>query len=382
MSFVVSDFISDNQQRSNTVGQRLTDADFRLFLSDAIDYFYTNYKLPSAQRETDLIAYPGVLEYPLPSDFQGLIMPKRPYSLFSPTFNHTTERSFVHWPYNRSTSIKQLGDVQMLILQETSGKTLGVDTCDDSTGWVAGGDASGLWTDDQTFSAGQASVAFTVTPSSGAFTLSRTLTQPLDITDFKTKGKLFFDLFIPSLNTVALTPFSVRLGTDASNYWLATVTLAFNGSALVSGLKQIGVDLATASVVGSPSLTNVNYILIQGADVGATSGTYRLDNIFLSQGTYYQLPYYSQNVIKDSVGTWKRKVTDNADTVVCPPDCDLAIQFKCLEQASAIRLKNAPMANYWRGELKPKERYVRAKYPRMESRVQTDWYKPATRIKF
>lgn len=384
MSFVVSDFISDNQQRSNTVGQRLADADFRLFLNDAVDYFYTNLKIPTAQRQTSLIAYPGVLEYPLPSDFQALITPKRPYSMHSPSFNHTTERDFVHWPYGRTTSIRFNGAQQILILQETAGRVSGVDSCDDISGWSTFGDASGLYLDDQVFSSGQGSLAFVVTPSGGTYGLSRTLVQALDLTDFKSKAKLFLDLFLPETNTVATPTLTVRIGNDASNYWESSASVAFNGQSLATGLVQVGFDLATATPVGSPSLTDVDYFFFQGQDDGtsATAGTYRLDNIFIAQGTYYQIPYYSQYVIQDVSGAWKRKVTSNDDTVVCPPDCDLAIQFKCMEQACAVRLKDSPLANYWKGQLKPKEQQIKAKYPSMEVKNQTDYYKPATRMRF
>lgn len=382
MSFVVSDCISRNQQRSNTVGQRLADADFWLFLNDSIKYFYVNYKLPSAQRETDLVAYPQVLEYPLPSDFIGLIEPKRPSGLHSPNFNHTTEREFAHWPYGRTTSIKFKGGSSVLILQETNGGVLGIDSCEDSSSWILGGDASGAFDDNQIFSAGESSLAFTLTPSLGWFSMSKTLDQTLDITDYKNKCKLFLDLYFPQTNTVGMGTVTVKLGTDASNHWVMTSSGAFNGLTHLTGFDKWGFDLTTASVVGSPSLTDVRWIQISGVDTGMAAGVYRLDNVFLSQGTYYQIPYYSKYVVQDSTGVWKEKITASEDVVVCPMDCDEAIEFKMLEEASAIRLKDSGMANYWARELKLKEQYIKSKYPRMESRNTTSWYKQLSKSNF
>ena len=378
MSFLVSDCISRNQQRSNTVGQRLADADFWLFLNDAIKYFYTNYKLPTAQRETDLIAYPQVVEYPLPSDFIGLIEPKRPSGLHSPNFNHTTEREFAHWPYGRNTSIKFKGASQVLILQETNGGVLGIDSCEDYTSWTVGGDASGAFNDNQVYSAGAGSIAFSVTPT-GSFTFSKTLDQALDITDYKNKAKLFLDVYVPQTNTVALGTMTVRLGTDASNYWEMSATKPFNGQSHLGGFEKWGFDLQTATVVGSPSLTNVAYFYGSAVDTGMAAGVYRIDNIFISQGTYYQLPYYSKYVVQDGLGVWKEKIEANSDNVICPMDCDEAVEFKMLEEAAAVRMKDQAQANYWSRELKPKEQYIKAKYPRMESRNTTSWYKPETR---
>ena len=382
MSFTVSNAIADNQQRSNTVGQRLADADFILFFNDAIDYFYTNLKLPTAQREMDLIVYPGVKEYALADDFIGVIAPKRPYELWSPNFEHTTEKSFVHWPYGNQTSIKYLGASKFLLVNGGEGSKLGVDSCEATTGWTAAGDASGLTLDTQMYSEGSGSLSFLVTPSTiptMLFVLSRTLSQSIDISGIKNGCRLFMDLFCPTTNTVAISPVTVRLGSDASNYYLMTATVSHRGDSIKNGLCQVSFDISTASKVGTPVDTAINYIYVQGQDDGtaATGGVYHLDNIFIAQGTYYQLPYYSKNVVQDASGNWKRKITLTDDVVVCPDDLDLCINLKMLEIASAIRLKDQAMASYFARELKPKENYLKSKYPRMESRNQTSYYKKA-----
>ena len=106
MSFLVSDAIQDMNQELNLIGQRMTDSDYILFLNRANKYFYTNYKMPTSQARTSLIAYAGVEEYGLESDFIGLIEPERPYAEWSPNFYHTTEKEFTHWPYGRTMAIK------------------------------------------------------------------------------------------------------------------------------------------------------------------------------------------------------------------------------------------------------------------------------------
>lgn len=385
MSFTVSNAIADNQQRSNTVGQRLADADFILFFNDAIDYFYTNLKLPTAQREMDLIVYPGVKEYALADDFIGVISPKRPYDLHSPNFEHTTEKSFVHWPYGNQTSIKYLGANKFLIVGGGTGSKYGVDSCDDATGWTASGDASGLSTDSQMYSEGSGSLSFLVTPAADPtnnFILSRTLSQSIDISGIKNGCRLFLDLFCPTTNTAALNSMTVHLGSDASNYYLMTATLAHRGDSIKNGLCQVSFDISTATPVGSPDDTAIDYISVRGQDDGtaATGGVYHLDNIFIAQGTYYQLPYYSENVVQDASGMWKRKITLTDDVVVCPKDLDLCINLKMLEIASAIRLKDTGMASYFARELSPKLAYLKSKYPRLESRNQTSYYKKVNRF--
>lgn len=379
MSITISDVVSRNQERSNTIGQRVDESAFKLFMNDSIKYFMTTYKIPSSQREMDLIAYPGVIEYGLESDFGSLIEPKRPYELHSPNFGHTTEKAFLHWPYGRQTSIKWDRGTPILILNETEGSKVLVHGCnsisDDGT-WSVSGDGSNLVADLQMFTQGVGSLRFTVTAAGGTTTLAISDMPSVDITDFLTLGRAFLDLQVPSTNTVDLTSVTLRLGTDASNYYEMSATERHNKKTLGPGWGIISFDLTSKTTVGTPTDTNIVYCTVTiNHGASGVDGLYRLDNIFLSQGTYYQIPYYSKFNVMDETGTYKEKVTEVSDVVVCPIDLDEALEFKMMEMIASLRLKDAAMANYFARELKPKEIAIRARYPKQESHMQTNWYK-------
>lgn len=379
MSLLVSELISNNQQRTNTAGKRIGDADFHLFLNDAVKYFYTNLKLPTAEREMDLVTYPGVLEYGLPDDFIGVIEPKRPYGMHSPDFDHTVEGALYRWPYGRQTSIKYKRDTPILLLTEIDGYKSIINSCnsvDDNGTWAVSGDGSGLIADKQIYTEGTASLRFKVTASGGTTTLTISDQPAIDLTDFVELGRAFLNLGTPSTNTAALNSVTLRLGTDASNYYEMQSTERHSGESLLDGFGIISFDFLSKTTTGTPTDTNIVYVqVIIDHGISGVDGYYRLDDIFLAQGTYYQLPYYSKYIVKNASGVYQQKVTDNSDTVVCPTDLDEAIEYKMLEQIAAQRLKDTALANYYARELKPKETYLRSKYPRQESRNQTNWAK-------
>lgn len=382
MSFIVSDAVNEMQQELNLLGQTMANSDYFLFLNRAIQYFGSNYKLPTTERQSDLLLFTGVNEYPLPDDFAALGMPKRPYGMWSPNFAHETVREFVHWPYGFTTGLKFDRGSQYLVANMPDGSTLQVQDCDsltDNGTWAVSGDGSALALDGQIFEQGTGSLRFTVTPSTGTTVLTCTgLTYPIDMTDYLAQWA-FLDPQGPSGMTSDVSSVELRLGSSASNYYAVTATARYRGDGISGGWGLAGFDLAAKATVGSPSAASISYVRI--AIVHGTSpdvaGTWRMDNVFLAKPTYFQLPYYGRYNVLGSDGSYKAKVTDLADTVLCPngDEFTAAFTYKTLEIAAAIRLKETGLANYFRGELQPHEKYLKAKYPRQESRVQGQWYK-------
>jgi hypothetical protein len=384
MSLIVGTAIGEMNQEANLVSQMMSDSDWLLFLDRTRKYYYTNYKMPTCQREFDLVAYAGNKEYPLPTDFVGIMEPERPYDLHSPNFNHTTQREFVHWPYGNTTVIKYLNETPFLILSEENSSKVGVNTCESLTDggtWAVTGDGSALSLDSQIYTSGNASLRFTVTASGGTTTLTCTSLSRLDITEFLTEGRLFLDPQTPSTNSVALTDITVRIGTDASNYYSASATTRHRGDTILNGWGLTSFDITQATTVGTPDSTDIEYLqIIFNHGLTGVNGTYRLDNIFLATGIYYKIPYYSKYNVKDASGNYKERITATDDTILCPPEADEMFIYKTLEYTAAIRLRDQSLAQYFRNELFPKERYFASKFPRQESRLSTTYYKNVNRF--
>lgn len=382
MSVLLSTLISDANQELNLVGQRIANSDYLLFADRTRKYFYTSYKIPTTQRSSDLLLYPGVKEYPLPSDFIGAMELERPYALGSPNFNHTTERELTHWLHGNSTAFKFDRENQFMIVNYTGGSQINLATCQsltDGETWTIYGDGSALGIDSQYFTTGNSSIRFTVTASSGTTTLRCVLSNPIDFTDLLGKDNHFLDLFCPQSNSVAVAGVTLSLGSSPSNYYtFTTATTRFRGDTILGGFGQVGFDGTTYTTTGTPDVTQVDYISIAiNHGLTGVNGVYRLDNIFSSLGDYFQLPYYSKYNVKDGSGAYKERVTATDDTILCPSDFDELFTYKVAEMGASLRLRDAEMANYFRQELIPKENYLKSKYPRQENRTQSTYYKRA-----
>lgn len=371
-------------QEANLVGQRMSNSDYLLFIDRARKYFYTNYKIPTCQNVTDLVYYPGARENALPSDFIGIIEPERPQDLWSPDFTHETQRALVHWPYGNLTSIKWQRETPFLMMNASEGSKLQLSNCDSLTSggtWAVSGDGSSLAVDNSIYTEGLGSLRFTITPSGGTTTLTCTSLSRVDLTDIMNNGKLFLDLDCPSTNTVALTSVTLKVGTSSTAYYSMSTTTRFRGDSILTGWGQLAFDPQTKSTTGSPDVTDIEYVqIIISTGLTGVSGTYRVDNLFGSEGQYYQLPYYSKYNVKDVSGNYKERVTATDDTVLCPSDFDELFIYKTLEMVAALRLRDQNMSNYFRQELIPKEMYLKSKYPRMENRLKTTWYKGANKF--
>jgi hypothetical protein len=384
MSYQISALIEDCQRELNIIDDTIDEGDFLLFANNANEYFRTTFKLPTTEAQADLVLYRWVQEYSLPSDFLSIIEPKRPSSFFSPRFTHGTEKAISMWPFGNNTAIKWNRETPVLVATVEDGQSSLIQGCDSLTEggtWAISGDGGSLVVDQQIKVEGDGSLRFVVTPSGGTTTLTCTNASQFDITDYINEGRLFLDLQCPSTNTTAIASVRVRIGNDASNYYQATATTRHNGSSIMGGWGPISFDYANVTATGTVTQSECDYIqvLITHGTTGV-SGTYRLDKIFLSIGTYFFLPYYSRYNIKTASSTYQEKATATTDTIMAPGEFDIAIRYKVCELAAAQRLQNATLANKFTNELVPKEFALTANYPRQNSLIQTVRFKRINRI--
>lgn len=379
MSYQISSLIEDCQRELNIIDESVDEGDFILFGNNANDYFRTTFKMPTSEAQADLVLYEGVPEYALPSDFQSIIQPRRPWEFTSPSFVHGTEKSIYNYPFGNNTAIKWYRETPVLVATYSGGQSLLVQSCDDLTNdgtWAVSGDGSSLLEDQQVYVQGEGSLRFTVTASGGTTTLTCTNASQFDVTDYLNDGRLFLDLQCPSTNTAAITSVRVRIGNDASNYYEQTATTRHNGSTILGGWGVISCDLTTATETGTVTDNELDYIqVLITHGVTGVNGSYRLDNIFLSKGTYFILPYYSKFNVKTASNAYIEKATASTDTILCPSEFDLCIRYKTCELIASQRLQNAALAAKFTNELTPKEFALAASYPRQNSLIQMVRYK-------
>lgn len=157
------------------------------------------------------------------------------------------------------------------LVRKSSGEQ--VNSCDSATGWVASGVGTAVAIDTAKFLEGAGSLKI---GASGAGTAIYTLTQTAQ--DYSTKLKLFFDLWFDYSTYGDITSVTVKIGSDASNYKSATVTI--NDDDYGDWKKRVEVTIASMSDTGSPDMANVDYFAIEVAVTDAVAaGLILLDDI-------------------------------------------------------------------------------------------------------
>jgi hypothetical protein len=379
--FTASSVIDQCQQELNLIGQQVDESDILMYLSDAIDYFGSTYSLPTAKRESDITIFPNVRQYPLPSDFGRIIEPKRPPSLHSPRFLHETPRELNDWPFGRKMAVEYDRGVPFLNVEDKLDAMASLlHGCEATDGVTLSGDGSALAVDNIIYTEGLGSLRFLVTPATGSTALTFSIPS-MDMTDFLAANWNFLDLISPSTNTAAIASIKLRLGSNASNYYEMTATTDMRGRTILPGIRQMGFDFGSRTQVGTPVVTAIAWmqVVIAHGMIGV-SGTYRIDNIFTAQGTYFQVPYYSINNVLSAAGLYKARATLSDDTVMFPLGHEMAITYKVLELiASSPNVANQSFANYAARELKSKEDAIRSMFP-VETAMRTStWYKKGKR---
>jgi hypothetical protein len=379
MSFLVSDAYNDALTALNSAGQSVDETDYLYFLNETNKEYMTQTKAPTTERVHDLVLYGGINEYPLPSDWLAIIEPELPYGQTSPRFSHVTSRDFSHFPHGRITGIRHDRENGFLIANEPSATYALINGCDSLTAdgtWTISGDGSALVSDEEVKTQGGASVRFTVTPSGGSTTLECAGFTAFNVTDFLTQGRFALDLGCPSANTTALASVTLRLGSDASNYYSMQATIRHRGDTILGGFGIISFDPLTKTTTGTPTDTAIDYLaVIVNHGTTGVSGTYRLDNIFACSGIYYRLPYYSRSNVKTQAGAYQQDVTATDDTFLCPPDLDGLYKYETLLSIAKLRLQDTGLADEFALKALPYRRTLRAKYPSKEQRIQTTKYR-------
>jgi len=85
-------------------------------------------------------------------------------------------------------------------------------------------------------------------------------------------------VYLPDVTT--FTSITVYWGTDSSNYWSATTTTAFNGTAWAVGWNMLSVDWADATATGTPDEEDIGWLRVD-YNYGAGQGDdtdFRLDD--------------------------------------------------------------------------------------------------------
>lgn len=189
-----------------------------------------------------------------------------------------------------------------------------LDQCNAIGNWTASGGATALSLDSVNYTSGGASLMFNISAGQSSGTLSETLSSGVDLTAHLNQSTLFLYTYIPT--PAAITSVVLKWGTDASNYYQVSTSVTQQNTAFQTGWNLLAFNWLGATVVGTPTVSNIKYLSVTWNTNSTLQTAIRLNNINSNLGSILNMEYYSKYLFSDAVtGAWQETVTDNSNII-------------------------------------------------------------------
>lgn len=292
--------------------------------------------IPDAMGRYNLSLYDGVINYLSPSDiFGSSLLDIQPqgvsrnendyvYKAYISDFDRTkaflpngTEVTF-EWskgvPIARIVSTRPISRIEL-------------DPMTATTGWTAGGSASGITLDSTVFYQEPGALRFLLTGASTG-TLTKTISRQ-DLTSYVGVGVGFLAIYIPPSQTLAnLTSITLKIGTDASNYYTVTATAGMLGAFVLGEWLLVPFDLATATTVGTPTVNNIVYTQISIVTAGTITNFY-VGDLWISLPSPHTLIYQTASIFQVSGQNPSSSINTVADNIILNDNVYAIYELEC-----------------------------------------------------
>lgn len=177
--------------------------------------------------------------------------------------------------------------------------------------WATGGTASNITTNNTNFAQGAGSLQFDVT--TGAAYVENSTMSAVNLVNDLNQSSLFVWVYVPTGAT--LTSVNLRWGSDSANYYTETATQNQQGVTFVNGWNLCQFVWSTATTVGSPVVTAINYVRVTLNVTGTMTGCL-VNGINSILGTILNYEYYSKYLFRDAItGAFQETVTDDSNLI-------------------------------------------------------------------
>lgn len=304
--------------------------------------------IPEASGRYKFMLYDGVIDYPTADTiFGGSLVDmrpqgdsrsawdyvyKKPVEQFDRTKHLLPNGYQVAFEYDEGTPI-------MRVVSPKPTQRVILDNMDVTTGWVAGGNASGLALDTTVYYQQPAALRFNLAAAGSAGYLEKTATFAQDLTDYAGVGVAFLALMLPTGGSTAVTSVALRLGNDSTHYYGVTATTAFFGSFEDGEYMLIPFDLATQTPVGTVTPSQVDYMRLTVNYNGTALTNMRMGGLWISLPSPTEMLFQSSAIfLSAATGSVPlQAITLDTDTVILNDSAYNIYEHEC---AAAVALQN------------------------------------------
>lgn len=298
-------------------------SDQESFVNRVVREVKNNVALRSARRKVTLASdlFGGLYQYVCPTDIDGMRIIDIPAQAkrYDGSFGIVPTEQFNVSPRPGDIAFNDFNGVrQLLINSEVPVKSVILDTISDNNGWVAVGGANSITDDEQDFINGTGSVVFnidnTLATTAGIAKLG---TESYDLSEYL-EGYSSAFVWVKITDIDDITNWKLRFGTDASNYYEATVTTQFDGTAFVRGWNLLQFSLTALTETGTVTDTDINYraVFMTKATAKVSEVGYKVNYLVFMTGFIHDVIYYSAYGWQSSAGAYKRLSDDALDLLV------------------------------------------------------------------
>ncbi len=186
-----------------------------------------------------------------------------------------------------------------------------IDSITDNGTWATGGTGSNLSENNTNFATGAGSLQFDAT--TGVAYIENSDMVAVNLSDVVNQASMFVWVYVPT--GADLTSVILRWGSSSSDYYTKTVITTQQGTTFVNGWNLCQFDWATATTVGTPDDTLINYARVS-LTMSANATAVKVNGLNSILGTVLQYEYYSKYLFRNaSTGAYQETVLDDSDLV-------------------------------------------------------------------
>ncbi len=218
--------------------------------------------------------------------------------------------------YSRKFAIETVAGVQDMRVRGP-GSYVSVNTMGSVTGngtYVGAGAISNVATDLYEYFDNPGAISFDYSGTSG--TLTNSTQQAVNLASYANRSSFFFRFYFPTVTQ--FSSITLKVGSDASNYYSTTITTDYLGSTPIVGWNTLKGGWNTK--VGTPNLASITYTQLTVAYSGSTTATaFRVQNLFDSLDIPMVLTYYSTYMVNDVSGAVQLQIFNDATATTDTP---------------------------------------------------------------
>lgn len=186
-----------------------------------------------------------------------------------------------------------------------------IDPMAETDDWVVGGIASLLTQDVSFYYTSPASLRLKLT-GAGVGYIEKTLDQNIDLTSYLNVGVGFLSLELPTLN---LSSVKIRLGSDNSNYYEITAIQGQLGAWTAGEFLDTPFDLSTATTVGTPDITKIDYVRLTFTTTG-TIINLRCGYLWISLPSQHKVLFTTSGIFSANGGIISNYISSDDDIIL------------------------------------------------------------------